>query len=81
MELRLNIGINQIIALIRQLPDEQKMKIKDEIDNSVEKDQSVTANNDLAELLLSGPTMTEEEEQNFKHFNTEFDQWTKDAFA
>ncbi len=35
MELRLNIGVNELIGLTRQLPPEQKLKIKREMDNEI----------------------------------------------
>jgi len=71
MELRLDIGINQIIGLIKQLPSDQKLIIKEEIDKEIKTKKSISQHDDLTELLLSGPVMSEEEEQNFKNFNKE----------
>jgi len=79
MELKLNIGVNELIGLIRQLPPEQKLLIKKEVDNEF---LTISDNdNDLTKLLLSGPTMTKEEETNFKKLDKEFDNWTKSLFA
>ena len=81
MELRLNIGINELIGLIRQLPPEQKLLIKKEVETEIKSMDKPKNTNDLTELLLSGPTMTKEEEKNFKNLDKEFDKWTKSLFA
>ena len=60
MELRLNIGLNQIIGLIRQLSPDQKLKIKQEIDNEVKTINIIKEKDDLTEILLSGPIMNNE---------------------
>ena len=77
MELRLDIGINQLIGLIKQLPTDQKLRLKKEMDRELTKNITIETSNDLTEILLSGPVMTKEEEHNFKRFNKEFDKWTK----
>lgn len=77
MELRLDIGINQLIGLIKQLPADQKIRLKKEMDKELTDNLIVEQTNDLTEFLLNGPVMTKDEEQNFKKFNKEFDKWTK----
>ena len=72
MELRLNIGLNQIIGLIRQLPPDQKLKIKQEIDNEFKTINIIKEKDDLTEILLSGPIMNNEEKENFKNLEKEF---------
>ncbi len=81
MELRLDIGIKQLIGLIRQLPPEQKQMIKNEVDNETCSSEELGNTNELTELLLSGPTMTKEEKENFKKLDKEFNKWTKSLFA
>ena len=81
MELQIDIGLKQIIGLIRQLPKEQKLIIKKELDKEVIVDRANIYTGNLTELLLRGPVMSKEEEVNFKNFNKEFDQWTKTLFA
>ncbi len=77
MEITLDIGFNQLIGIIRQLPYEQKIQLLKE----VEKETVNNKTDDFTELLLNGPVITEEEEENFKRINEEFDKWTKSLFA
>lgn len=81
MELKLNIGIKELIQLIKQLPYEQKLLIKKEVENEISTTKKQKNTSTLTELLLSGPTMTKEEETNFKQLDKEFDQWTKSLFV
>jgi len=81
MELKLSIGIKELISLVRQLPPEQKLMIKEEIENENFITKQAKNTNTLTELLLSGPTMTNKEEENFKKLDKEFDKWTKNLFV
>jgi len=81
MELQINIGIKQILGLIKQLPRDQKLLIKKELDQEVLQDKAHVNEEDLTKLLLRGPIMSNEEEINFRKFNKEFDKWTKTLFA
>jgi len=81
MELQIDLGINQLLNLIRQLPPEQKVLIKRELEKEVSEKEMTIQKNELMKLLLSGPVMTEEEESNFINFNNEFDKWTKNLFV
>jgi hypothetical protein len=66
MELRVNIGINELIGLIRQLPPEDKLLIKKEVDSQLNSIKNNENSNSLTDFLLSGPTMTRQEEDNFR---------------
>ena len=81
MEIRLDIGINQLIGLIKQLPTDQKLKIKKEVDKELKENITAEQNSELTDILLSGPVMTKDEEKNFKKFNKEFAKWTKNLSA
>jgi hypothetical protein len=81
MELQIDLGINQLINLIRQLPPEQKVLIKKELEKEVSEKEVTISKNELTKLLLSGPVMTEEEESNFRNLNHEFDKWTRNLFV
>ena len=81
MEIRFDIGIKQLIELIKQLPIEQKLRIKKEVDKDITADQNDGNSDNLTELLLNGPTMTKIEEERFKKFNDEFSKWTKSLSA
>jgi len=74
MELKLNIGYQKLIELIKQLPANQIRKLKADLasivtDNDMEKDRS-----DFQEFLLEGPVMEDDQYQDFlfnrKYFNT-----------
>lgn len=78
MELKLNIDINELIGLIKQLPPEKKLLIKKEVDEHIKPTKNV---HDLTEFLMSGPTITEQEEENVKNLNKEFKKWTKSLSA
>jgi hypothetical protein len=81
MEVRLNVEVNQIIRLIRQMPQEDKLKIMKELDKDVKLKPSASKEKGLTELLLSGPVMSEKEKENFKKIQQYFDLWTKTEFA
>lgn len=81
MELQIDLGVNQLISLIKQLPPEQKLLIRKELEREVAQKKATTKKKDLMELLLSGPVMTKEEKTNFKNLNNEFDKWTRGLFV
>lgn len=59
MEVKLSIGIEQLLELIRQLPPKQKARVKAALDGS---NLSVTNKGQtLEQLLLNGPTFGEAE--------------------
>ena len=63
MELKLNIGYQKLIELIKQLPANQIRKLKADLasivtDNDMEKDRS-----DFQEFLLEGPVMEDDQYQ------------------
>ncbi len=81
MELQIDIEINQLLGLIRQMPSEHKLLIRKELDGQQNRVVSKSIDEGLTELLLSGPVMTEEENENFKMAKKYFDTWTKTTFA
>lgn len=78
MDIKLHIGINELLELIKKLPIDEKQRIKEEVEKDLELQLS---HKSMTELLLSGPVMTEEEEANFKFFNEEMDKWTQKLFV
>lgn len=79
MEITLDIGFNQLVGIIRQLPYEQKIQLLQEVENETENNNNKA--DDITEFLLNGPIITKEEEENFERINVEFDKWTKNLFA
>jgi hypothetical protein len=76
MELKVNIGLNQIIGLIQELPDTDKLIIKTQLEKNL---LTKTKPSDLSlkQLLLTGPVMTKEGYANYKGLKKQFNKWTK----
>lgn len=81
MELKLNLGLIQIVGIIKQLPRAQKELLKKEIDKDLSKNSVSEKKQDLTQLLLKGPVMNNDEETRFAEFNEEFEKWTKKLFS
>jgi hypothetical protein len=80
MELKLNISLNQIVGLIRELPYSDKLVIKKQLDKelvSKSKDSSIS----LRELLLSGPIMSKDGYDDYKALKKQFNKRTKKLSA
>ncbi len=80
MELRLNIGYEQVLNLVKQLsyPDWKKLTTEIEKDLFSQKIKSKTINSELMEFqkfLLQGPIMTDEQFENYKQLRKSFNQW------
>ena len=62
MELKLHIGYQQLLELIKQLPASQLKKLKADIDLIVPDEEPDTAGRrKFQEFLLKGPVMTDEQ--------------------
>ena len=77
MELKLNIGYQELIELIKQLPVNQIRQLKAELtlitaENNVEKGTS-----NFQEFLLNGPVMEEDQYQDFLSNRKNFNVWRK----
>lgn len=79
MELRLDIGLNEIISLIRQLPIQKKVFLKNELEKEIA--GIGLSNADLTTTLLNGPVMSKSEYENFKTTQKNIGEWTKNVFA
>jgi hypothetical protein len=73
MELTLNIGYDQLLLLVKQLPANQIAKLKSELDDEYVLSKSKTEITEFQKFLLSGPVMSKEQYGNYvenrKHFN------------
>lgn len=79
MELAVDIGLTQIIVLIRQLSFENKVFLKNEIEKELSEIQPQDA--DLTKLLLEGPVMSDNEYEAYKSNHKVFSKWTEKLFA
>jgi len=80
MELKLDISLNQILGLIRDLPYNDKLVLKKQLDKdlSIKSKESTIS---LKELLLSGPVMTKEGYNDCKALKKQFNKWSKKLSA
>lgn len=91
MELRLNIGYEQVLNLVKQLSYNDRKKLTTEIkkglsfqkialplDKKIKSGKPKTLDNELIEFqnfLLQGPIMTDEQFGNYKKLRKSFNQW------
>lgn len=76
MELKMNIGLAEIIGLIKGLPYNEKLVVKSQLDKDLTSKISASDLN-LKQLLLSGPVMTEEGYDDYMNLRLQFKKWTK----
>ncbi len=74
MEIKLNIGYEQLIAIINQLPIDEVNKLKKEIDR-ISNERNVEAVDDLESLIVNGPVMSDEKYNEFEVNRKNFNQW------
>lgn len=79
MELITKKGLTQIMVLIKQLPHEKILILRNEIEKELS--HSAPDNDDLTNLLLQGPIMGKLEFNNFKANQKDLSKWTKALFA
>jgi hypothetical protein len=75
MELVVNLGYEQVINLVRQLPANQIEKIKKEITQDYIQKKAQAEISEFQQFLLSGPVMSNEQYQNFKENRKQFNTW------
>jgi hypothetical protein len=79
MELRLDIGLNEIISLIRQLPMHKKVILKNELEKEITGMDAAEA--DLTNILINGPVMSKSDYEYYKSTQKHMGEWTKNLFA
>ena len=72
MELKVEIGFDELLHAIQQLPESQRAILQDELSK---KEQPKTNTTDFQKFLLNGPVMSDEEYENFKETRKRFNQW------
>lgn len=72
MELKVEVGFNELLFAVKQLPENQLEILKREISK---KQASPTDVNSFAELLLNGPVMSDEQYKEFKETRKKFNKW------
>ncbi|MCF8304259.1 MAG: hypothetical protein K9I94_13365 [Bacteroidales bacterium] len=81
MELMVKLEFKQILKIIEQLPQDDKYELKKKLDQQLEQSPFASEDKDeLTDLLLRGPVMTDEEKTRFDKIEKSFDTWTKNLF-
>lgn len=75
MELNLNIEYEQLLFLIKQLPEEQIEKLKKDIEITYRFEQSENEISEFQKFLLDGQVMSEEQYNSFLENRKQFNQW------
>jgi hypothetical protein len=75
MQLTVNLGYEQIVNLIRQLPANQIEKIKKELTQDYITTKAQTEISEFQQFLLSGPVMSDKQYQDFKENRKQFNIW------
>jgi len=76
MELTIDIQYEQIIDLIKQLPQNKITQLSNFLaDKSIAHKKTASKNDDLQALLLKGPTMSNEQYDIFLQNRKMFNQW------
>lgn len=77
MELKVSIGYEELLTLIQQLPKEQILSLKRELEK-FGKEKSSSQTSRLKQLALSGPIMSEIQYNSFLEFRKELNQWREE---
>lgn len=75
MELKINIGYSELFNLIKQLPPNEFFRLKIELSKIYMAEKAVLKKNTLKSLLLNGPTMTDDQYENYQSNRKWMSQW------
>ncbi len=75
MEGKLQIGYQELVALVRQLPASQIAQLKSELTDNFIEEKAKIAKSQLRQFLLNGPIMTDEEYENYQQNRKWISQW------
>ena len=71
MQVQVDIGFDQLLKIVKNLPSEQLKQLKAEIEKEAKSDKSV----DLETLLLNGPTATKKQLDTIAKNRKAINQW------
>lgn len=74
MQVSIDVNLEQLLLLIKNLPEEQLIKIQEEINKTLRVKTS-EKKADYLEMLIQAPTMSEEQYQQYKENRKSFNQW------
>lgn len=76
MELKIDIGYEQLLRLVKQLPAAKIVQLKSELSESLIENKSKSDNTEFQNFLLHGPVMTDNQYEQFLENRKWFNQWT-----
>ena len=79
MEIRLDIGLNEFISLIKQLPMQKQILLKNELEKEIANPRIVDG--ELTTILLNGPVMSKSDYEDYKLTHNYIGEWTKKLFV
>ncbi len=74
MEIKFNIGYEQLIAIINQLPIDEVNKLKAEIER-ISSEKNVESIDEIESLIADGPVMNDDKYNEFEENRKNFSQW------
>lgn len=77
MELKVRIGYEELLNLIQQLPQDQLLLLKKELDK-FGKEKSDVGPSKLKELTLSGPVMSSNQYEYYQEFRAQLNNWREE---
>ena len=77
MEYTLQLSMNQLLNIIKTLPVNEKSFLKTCIEKEIVEDKK---QNNMTQLLLSGPTMSDEQYLSYQQLRKNFRKWSKKLF-
>jgi hypothetical protein len=71
MQIQVDIGFEQLVEIVKGLPEGQQLKLKKEIENN----KSKTVNDDLRLFLMDGPVFSKLQLDEIAQTSTTINQW------
>lgn len=72
MELQVDIGFEQLVKLIKNMPEKQWLKLKQEVDEKLVKEKD---REDYKKLLLNGPTFSDKQLEILNDTRKSINEW------
>lgn len=72
MELKVNIPFQELLTLVRQLTSAQKATLQQEL---TQEPSAASKKQRIADLLMNGPVLTDEQLEMFEQIRNEINQW------
>lgn len=75
MELKIDLGYDQLLRLVKQLPAAKIVQLKSELNDSFIENKLKTDNSKFQQFLLNGPVMTDTQYEQFLENRKWFNEW------